>query len=153
MEGTDSILPDTLESLWDDELNRLFAKLNFQHQTFALAFLEHPHQGKAYEKTYGKTGPAAAASASALLKHPNMRAFITAYRNKDKHRHEDDKELIRYTYRGAILADDAGYKNKINAAAQLAKLDGHNEAEKVQDDRFTALVQLMNTRGKNGTKS
>ena len=162
---TDLVLPKTLADLWDDDLKRLFYELEFRWQTFTLDYLDHGIGSKAYEKAYGVPGgPNAWASASALLRHPKVRAFISAYRAKDIHRHEDDKELIRSTYRAGMLADNSvsvngepvegasrpDHDTRIKAANALAKLDGHNAAEKVEDDRFTALVQLMQTRGKNG---
>lgn len=161
---TDLTLPKTLAELWDDDLKRLFYELEFRWQTFALEYLDHGIGSKAYEKAYGITGPNAWSSASALLRHPKVRAFITAYRAKDVHRHEDDKEFIRSTYRAAMLADNSiviegrviegvaipDHKTRVSAATSLAKLDGHNAAEKVQDDRFTELVTLMQTRGRNG---
>jgi hypothetical protein len=165
-----SILPESLKDLWDDELKALLAALNFQQQSFALDYLEQGVASKAVEKAYGLKGPSAWARGSFLLRDVNVRAFITAYRAKDVYRREDDKEAIRATFRAAMLAEtsyvakakseddnvesiiikEEDHDTRIKAAQALAKLDGHNEAEKVQDDRFTALVNLMNTRGKNG---
>jgi hypothetical protein len=158
---SDSILPEKLEDLWDDELSGLYAQLLFPHQTFALEVLEHGRQADAYRKAY-KNAPETSvyASASALMRHPKVRAFITAYREKNAHRHEDDKELIRSSLREAITKaetpvfgkDAAGqpdhvmdlpdWKARIKACEALAKLDGHNAAETVNvnpSDEFRKL--------------
>lgn len=149
LDASASILPDTLVDLWDDELKELFGRLNFKQQTFTLEYLACGVAAEAVEKAYGLQGPSAWTRGSTLLRDVNVRAFITAYRAKDIHRHEDDKELIRSTYRNAIRAETVVYVPKddekepikvidhgtrIKAAQALAKLDGHNAAEKVEVD-------------------
>lgn len=163
-QASDSILPEKLEDLWDDELSGLYAQMSFSHQTFALEFLEHGRQADAYRKAYPTASDASVyANASALIRSAKVRAFITAYREKNAHRHEDDKELIRSTLRAAITKaeapifgkDESGqpahvmdlpdWKSRIKACEALAKLDGHNAAETVNvnpSDEFRKLWAL-----------
>ena len=137
--ASDSILPETLEDLWDDELKALFGALPFKQQTFCLEYLEHGVGSRAYCKAYGiDPGPLAWSSASSLLRDKKVRAFITAYRAKDIFRHEDDKELIRATFRAGIT-DTEDHDTRIKAAQALAKLDGHNVAETVKHDATDGL--------------
>ncbi len=143
LDASASILPDTLVDLWDDELKDLFGALSFQQQTFSLEFLLHGIGSKAYVKAYGvEPGPLAWSSASSLLRTPKVRAFITAYRAKDIYRHEDDKELIRSAYRSGITETE-DHDTRIKAAQALAKLDGHNAADKVEHDLNDGLRGLF----------
>lgn len=147
-EDQKSILPDALEGVWDDELHQIFSKLEFRQQTFALDYLEHGVASKAIEKAYGLSGPSAWARGSVLLRDVKVRAFITAYREKDIHRAEDDRHLIRTTYREAMQAekpifgkdrdgnpdhimDVPDHDVRIKAGQALAKLDGLNAVEVV----------------------
>lgn len=149
-------MPESLADLWDDDLKALLFALPFNHQSFVLEYVSHSVGSRAYEKVYGVKAPASYSCASDLLRNAKVRAFITAYRAKDAHRHEDDKELIRSTYRAGMLADNSvsvngepvegasrpDHDTRIKAANALAKLDGHNAAEVVTvnpSDEFRKL--------------
>lgn len=136
-----SILPDTLKDVWDEELKALFGALSFKDQTFCLEYLEHGVGSKAYEKSHpGVVAPSSYVCASGLLRTPKVRAFITAYREKDINRAEDDRALIRSTFRDGMQANvvhqgiqtqHPDHDVRIKAGQALAKLDGLNVAEVV----------------------
>lgn len=157
---SDSILPSTLTDVWDDDLKRLFGALNFKQQTFVLEYIACGVQYKAYQKAYPET-PAAYvhSNASAIARNPQVRAFLKAYRERDAHRHEDDKELIRITLRNAMTSEEQFFVNgapvpgvttidhdvRIKAAQALAKLDGHNAAEVVTVNPSEEFRKLWST--------
>lgn len=157
---TTSILPESLAHVWDDEIREKYNALGFDEQTFALEIIKGSKKGDAYKKAHpGVSDAAKGACASALLKRPKIIAFLECFRGNNL----DSLFLIRARLQGIVSGEviECDYNDTkiplipkvsdINtAAAQLAKLEGLNAPEKVQDDRFTALVNLMNTRGKNG---
>lgn len=55
--GTDSILPSTLQQVWDDDVARSFGKLSMDHQSFVLAYLANKRNAaKAYRESYKGRG-------------------------------------------------------------------------------------------------
>lgn len=159
---TDSILPESLAHVWDEEIREKYDALNFDEQTFALEIIKGSKKGDAYKKAHPNVSDASkGACASAFLKRPKIVAFLECFRGNNL----DSLFLIRARLQSIVSGDviECEYNgtkvplmpkvSDINTAmAQLAKLEGLNAPEKVQDDRFTALVNLMNTRGKHGTK-
>jgi hypothetical protein len=146
--------------VWDDEIREKYNALSFDEQTFALEIIKGSKKGDAYKAAHpGVSDASKGACASAFLKRPKIIAFLECFRGNNL----DSLFLIRARLQGIVSGEVIeceynGTKTPLvpkisdinNAAAQLAKLEGLNAPEKVQDDRFNALVNLMNTRGKNG---
>lgn len=163
MTDSKSILPAEFEPEWDDEAAKLFAALSFGQQTFVMELLKTGNGRKAYQAAYPNVSntDTACALASRMIRTEKVKAFLDLFRDasfeslliiRKSLQTIAAGNVIESEYNGTTIPLIPKASDITAAAAQLAKLEGLNAPEKIQDDRFTALVNLMNTRGKHGAK-
>lgn len=158
--------PEELDDVWDDEVAEKFRALTPKHQVFLLEYIKTEFEGaEAYRRAYNDecTNEVAAASASRLLRNVNISYIL----GRIKDAATEDLFIVLKAYKTAardavkpvkvLMVKDAetgtetvetvidvpDHQTRIKGAEALAKLRGFNSPEKVQDDRFTALLEHM----------
>lgn len=168
LKDSDSILPQELAGIWGDELAADIAGLSFNHQTFLFEYIRTGNGRKSYQKAYpGSDEANASARSSGLVNKGKVSEILQKIKDLKTKVNLQDFFAVHATLYSALEAtkpvfgkDENGapdhvmdvedWDARLKATAQLAKISGLNAPEKVQDDRFTALVNLMQTRGRNG---
>lgn len=141
---TQSILPETLQDVWDDELRAKYGSLSFSEQTFVLEILKGSKKGDAYQKAYPQVSDAAkGACASGLLKRAKVVDFLESFRTgnldslfliRNRLQSVISGEIVEIDYDGKKIPVVPTVRDMVVAGQALAKLDGLNAAEKVEVD-------------------
>lgn len=163
LKDDDSILPENLKGVWDDAAADLFYSLSLNEQTFVLGILKGKRKGQAYKDAYPNVSDASkGACASGLLKRPKIVEFLNYFRDTNledfflvHHRLQSiiSGEVMEVEVNGIKIPVVPSVKDMNTAAATLAKISGLNAPEKIQDDRFSALLQHMKERNSNGQET
>jgi len=154
-----TVIPEELESVWDEAVAQAFAALRPQQQTFLLAYLGTGNAAESYRRAYNplaKDHLAGNAGAQAL-ETIGISGILAKFQSQRTH----DLFLVVKTYREMAEAtkpewtedsdgqwqnvgDVPDWKARKDGADGLSKIRGLNAPEKVEDDRLNALLTHMN---------
>jgi hypothetical protein len=144
--------PDELDGVWDEEVAAAFQGLNPKQQIFLIEYLKCGVGSEAYRKSYNAEASDHLASVhgSRLVANTGIRTILTKFAD----RKEDAMFTVVRTYfdmTGAKRSTETGrevpdWKSRKDGADGLSRIFGLNAPEKVQDDRFTALLDHMKSK-------
>lgn len=140
-------IPEPLDEVWDDDVRTAFKALNPRQQNFLIEYLRTGVGATAYKVAYDPeaSNHLAAAHGSRLVSNHNIQAVLKKFGD----RKDDALQTVVKTYFDMANAshDERGekpdWKTRKDGADGLSRIFGLNSPEKVQDDRFTALLEHM----------
>lgn len=150
--GTDSILPETLRQVWDNDVARSFGKLSMDHQSFVLAYLANKRNAaKAYREAYKGRGQDeyAASYGQRIVSRDDVQEFLAFFKTSKLAALDKIDKVYTEAMEAEIVAMVEGvpipgterpdHHIRIMAAKEYAKTFGLNAPEEVKIDAGEAI--------------